>query len=800
MAQQIELTVNGKPYQVAVEPWTTLLEVLRDDVKLTRTKEGCSVGECGACAVIMDGKSVHSCLVLALEASGKEITTIEGMAKEAELYPLQEMFVDHAAIQATSYLPGARSRREVLSFCHICAGHCSIKVTVEDGKVIDIAPDMESGLSNELCPIKKGRLSIPEILVHPDRLKYPQRRVGARGEGKWERISWDEALNTIAEKLTELKDKFGPESVALGLGEPKGLEFAFGERFASAFGTPNVVTPGWSCGTPGNIAQAFTYGSGCVPDEEHRPALVVLWGNNIIHTTGGLRRETISSFLESGTKLVVIDPRKIDLAALADLWIRVRPGSDGILALGMLKVIIEEKLYDEDFVANWTVGFEQLQEHVKTFSLEDVASVTWVPKEQIEQAARLYAQTKPASIQWGNAIDQVANSFQTFRAISILRAITGNLNVPGGDAFLTPPPYTRPGRFFLLRQFPRKAEKAAGGEFKLAIQAAFIPPHALVKAILEEKPYPVKAALFMLSDPLISYPDADETYEALMKLDFTVVLEIFMTPTAAIADIVLPVATGMEHDEIGYWPGWYEEVRAHPKVVDPPGEAWPDTKIINELAKRLGLGEYFWEDDHEALNHWLEPSGLTFEDLKQRKTILPKREYKKHDFRTPSGKVEIYAKQLEEIGYSPMPLWQELSQLLESPKEYPLLLTNAKEDAYMLTGYKMIASLRNMKPEPLVEMNSETAEKAGLKDGDMVYIETKKGRIVQRLCLNPDLDPRVVLAGFGWWFPEEGESNLYGWRKANINVLIENQPPYDPTTGSAQLRGVPCRVYKAETE
>jgi anaerobic selenocysteine-containing dehydrogenase len=797
VAQQIQLTVNGKHHEFTVEPWTTLLEVLQEKLKLTRTKEGCSVGECGACAVVMDGKTVHSCLVLAIEASGKEIVTSEGLAKEAELYPLQEAFVDHAAIQCGNYRSGAGTRQEFLSFCHICAGHCSIKVTTEDGRVIDIAPDMESGLSNELCPIKKGRLSIPEILVHPDRLKYPLKRAGAKGENKWQRISWDEALDTIAERLSYFKEKYGPESVALGLGEPKGLEFAFAQRFACVFGTPNVVTPGWCCGTPGTLGCAFTVGAGCIPDEEHKPALILLWGNNIIHTTGGMRRETVASDLESGAKLVVIDPRRTDTASLADLWLRVRPGSDGALAMGLLKVIIEEKLYDEDFVENWTIGFEQLREHVKSFSLQDVEKVTWVPKEQIEQAARLYAQAKPATIQWGNAIDQVANSFQTFRVISTLMAITGNLDVPGGNVFLTPPPYTRPGRFFMLSKFPRKPEDTAGGEFKLAIRSAFIPSSALLKAILEEKPYPIKAGLFILTDPLISYPDSDETYKALMKLEFMVVSEIFMTPTAAIADIVLPAATGMEHDEIGYWPGWYEEVRAHPKVVDPPGEAWPDTKIINELAKRLGLKEYFWDDDSEAMNFWLQPSGLSFEDLKRRKTLLPKREYKAHDFRTPSGKVEIYSKQLEELGYSPMPLWQELSQLPEVPEEYPLLLTNAKEDAYMLTGYKMIASLRNMKPEPMAELNPITAEKAGLKDGDMVYIETKRGRIKQRLCLNPDLDPRVVVVAFGWWFPEEGPSDLYGWRKSNINVLVENRPPYDPTTGSAQLRGIPCRVYKA---
>jgi len=797
MELQIQLTINGKPYQLAVEPWQTLLEVIRDEVKITRTKEGCSVGKCGACTVIMDGKPVNSCLILAVDANGKEIVTVEGLAKEAELHPLQEAFVDHSAIKSRFYPLGMKPRQEFFNFCPICAGHCSIKVTVEEGKIVDVVPDMESGLPNELCPIKKGRLSIPEILAHPDRLKYPQKRAGARGEGKWVRISWDEALDTIAEKFSDFKEKFGPESVALGLGEPKGMEFAFGQRFATVFGTPNVVTPGWCCGVPFGLASAFTCGSNCVPDEESMPSLLVLWGCNLIHTISGIRRETVTSALESGTRLIVIDPRKIDLVSMADLWLKPRPGSDGALAMGILKVIIEEELYDQDFVANWTLGFDKLREHVRSYSLADVERATWVPRQQIEQAARLYAQVKPAAIQNGNALDQCINSFQTNRAISILRAITGNLNVPGGDIFLTPPPYTRPGRFFLLSKFPREAERAVGGEFKLAIRSAFIPAHSLVKAILEEKPYPVKAGLFMLTDPLLSYPNSEETYRALMKLDFMVVLEIFMTPTAAIADIVLPAATGLEHDTVGYWPGWYEGIRAYPKVVDPPGESWSDAKIINELAKRLGLKEYFWDDEEEALELMLQPCGLSFEDFKWKRALHPRREYKEHDFRTRSGKVEIYSKQLEELGYSPIPRWEELSQVVEPTEEYPLLLTNAKEDAYMLTGYKMIPSLRTMKAEPTVELNPETAEKAGLREGDWIYIETRTGRIAQKLSLNPELDPRVAFASFGWWFPEQGPANLYGWRKSNINMLVPNDPPYEPALGSVVLRGIPCRVCKA---
>jgi len=795
--QQIRLKVNGEAYTFDVFPWQTLLEVLRENLKLIKTKEGCGVGECGSCAVIMNKKAVNSCLVLAVEADGKDILTAEGIADDVEYHPFNEALIGQGSMRHSVEPPGSKSQQEFFTFCHVCPGHCSVKATLEDGKVVDIVPDRESGLPNELCPVKKGRFSIPEVLNHPDRLKYPQKRTGARGEGKWERISWDEALGTIAQKLLTLKETYGPESVAFGLGEPKGLEFAFAQRLASAFGTPNVVTPGWCCGIPSGMASTLTYGWNCVPDEEHPPRLMVLWAINNNHTSGGIRRETFERAVDNGAKLIVVDPRKIDMAWIADLWIRLRPGSDGALAMGLLKEIVEEKLYDKEFVDTWCIGFDALEEELKTFSMNEVEEVTWVPKERIREFARLYATTKPATIQWGNALDTSAVAFPGGKAVAILRALTGNLNVPGGEMFLTPAPFLRPGKFFLLSKFPREKDKAVGGEFKLAVRSAFVPPHAFVHSVLTGEPYRIKAGIFLLTNPILSYPNSKKTYDAFMHLEFTVVSELFMTPTAALADILLPAAWGMEHEELGYWPGWYEEIRAYPKLIDPPGEAWADTKWLNELAKRLGLGEHFWESDEEALDAMLAPSGFTYEDMKRKRVLHSKREYKKHDYRTPSGKVEIYSKNAADFGYSPLPYWKEVSNLPQLTNEYPLLMTNAKEDVYMLTGYKHVASLRNMKPEPIVEMHPETAKKMGLKEGQMAYIETNKGKIVQRLALDEELDPRIVVTSFGWWFPEE-RSTVFGWDKSNINILTRSEPPYDPGIGTVDLRGIPCKVYPAE--
>jgi anaerobic selenocysteine-containing dehydrogenase len=536
-------------------------------------------------------------------------------------------------------------------------------------------------------------------------------------------------------------------------------------------------------------------------DGKNYPRLIVLWGCNMIHTSGGMRRENFREALIQGTKLVVIDPKKIDIAKRADLWIRPRPGSDGALALGVLKVIIEDDLYDKDFVRQWTVGFDELAEEVRRFSLEEVARATWVPREQVQQFARMYAGTRPAAIQADNGLDGTVNQFQTQRAIAILRAITGNLNVPGGEVVLTAPSYTRIGHFLLLKELPRDREKALGKEFKWAVRDNYIPYQAIMKAIIEEKPYPIKAMFFILTNPLISYPNAREAYQALMKLEFMVVSEIFMTPTAAIADIVLPAATGAEHDALGYWPGWHKDIRAYPKLVDPPGECWSDAKMINELAKKVGLGQYFWNNEEEALDEMLKPSGFSYEEFKRQPRILKaKIEYKKMEegvLGTPSKKVEIYSKRLKEMGYNPIPRWEEAMQgIREISDEYPLLLTNGKEEAYVGSGYKHIAGLRKVKPDPIVEVHPETAQKYQLKEGDWIYIETRKGRIKQRLQIDSTLDPRVIIVSFGWWFPEES-SGLYGWEKSNINILTESGPPYDCITGGIQIKGIPCKIYKA---
>lgn len=706
--------------------------------------------------------------------------------------------------------------QEKYTFCPICTNHCAFKAIIKDGKVVDILGAGETGFPVNICSLQKGAAHVIGVLNAPDRLKHPLRRKGDRGEGKWEQISWDEALDTIAGKLLDIKDKYGPERVAVLLNEPKGMEYAFGQRFATAFGTPNVATPGCYCGVQTGSALRFTFGSQNIQARtEADPRVVIIWGANLAHTGGtftGIKRNAFNKAVAAGCKVVVIDPKNIEiwpekgmLASDADYWIRPRPNSDGLLAMGMIKVIIEEKLYDENYIKEWCTGFNELRDEMETFTLDDIERLTWVPRQQIREVARVYATNRPGIIGWGNALEGSSQAFQTCRAIAILRGICGNVNTPdGGEHEVESAPITPPGRFMFggplrerLKECPRSPERTIGGKFKLALRSMYVPTESFVKALLDEEPYLPKAALAILTNPVLSYPDTKKTYQAFMKLDFFVVSELFHTPTTAIADIVLPAATIHEHDTLGYWPAWYGCARAHPKLVDPPGEAWPDIKIVNELAKRVGLAKYFWDDEKEALDYMLEPAGISWEKFRDEIRYLEaKSKYNPHrvvGYQTPSGKVEISSSLLKDMGYSSIPKFKELVEPLsgkfELTEEYPLIMTDYKSEVFMLSGFRNIKELRRKSPPPTVFMNAETAKELGFEDGDWVCIETRQGKVEQRLMTDPKVHPKVVNTAFGWGGTEEFEA-------CNMNVLTDCNPPYDAQTGSVTIRGYPCRVSK----
>lgn len=693
----------------------------------------------------------------------------------------------------------------VKSTCSMCNRLCGVLIHLHEGRVIKVEGDPESPV-NMGCLCVKGYAAV-ELLYHPARLKFPMRRVGTKGEGRWQRISWDEALGEIAQAIKRAKESYGAESVVFAQGAPKGFG-PYLERLRNLIGTPNMITSAHVCSIPRRVAAWVTYGLslGTAPDQvgdlDYPPGCIVLWAVNteISDHPGYIRMERA---LSQGSKLIVIDPRKTNFAKKADIWLQPRPGTDLALALAMINVIVQERLYDESFVSNWTIGFDKLKNHVQDYILEWAEEITWVPARKIKEAIRMYAMTKPAIIRDGNGFEESINSVQTARAIAILRTITGNLGIPGGEVEWTEFPLGRMSEFILSDKLSEaQRNKMIGANFGLLplypVQIAL--PQLVTKAILEEKPYPVKVMGIHGSNPLVTWSNARQVYQALMKLDFTYVSDLVMTPTAELADIVLPASTYLEVNDVA---ARLPFIGIRQKVAQ-VGECWPDQKMINELGKRLGYEEYFWEDVEEALDIILKPAGITFAELKQIGGIKVGREYRKYErtgFNTPSGKAELYSTLFEKWGHDPLPTYHEPPETSHSApeltKDYPLILTSWHLYPYHHSDNRYLATLRGIEPEPIAELHPETARSLEVKNGDQVYIETKRGRIKQKVLITEAIDPKVVGVSYAWWFPEKGVESLHGWKESNINILTESEPPYNPQVGSTNLRGILCRVYKA---
>ncbi|MGC9975614.1 MAG: molybdopterin-dependent oxidoreductase, partial [Syntrophales bacterium] len=465
-------------------------------------------------------------------------------------------------------------------------GGCTLLVGVKDNKIVRVKGDPEGYLSKGyICP--KGAAS-PDRLTHPSRLRHPYKRAGKRGEGKWQEITWEEALREVAGNLLEIKGKYGAKAVAFGVGMPKGLEHFVLIRLANIFGSPNVIASQDVCHAPREITGIHTCGFYPVADFHYASKLAVLWGSNITSTNE--EGEINSLFIEQvkkGMEVIIVDPRRIDTVKMARMWLQIRPGTDNALALGFLNVIISEGLYEKGFVEEWTVGFADLAEHVKEFTPEKVSTITWVAPELIRDAARYYAKAKPAVIQWGNPIEHNIFTFDTTRALICLMAITGNLDVPGGNVEAKDPAIVGLGPFVRADLIPEKHRNMISAHHRVIPRLMTVAPAYFRKAVLEEIPYAVKGFYAMCCNPLLTYADSRQTYEALMKLDFLAVADVFMTPTAALADIVLPAATQFEFDDIGHLGIGHGYILARPKVVEPPEECWPDMKIMNELGKRI---------------------------------------------------------------------------------------------------------------------------------------------------------------------------------------------------------------------
>jgi anaerobic selenocysteine-containing dehydrogenase len=533
----------------------------------------------------------------------------------------------------------------------------------------------------------------------------------------------------------------------------------------------------------------------------------------------------ILDLMKRGSKTVVVDPVYTWVASKADVWLQLRPGTDSALALGLMHVIINEGLYDKEFVEKWTYGFDKLKERVQEYPPDKVSQITWVPKEKIVEAARLFARSKPASVQWGVPVDLAAEGAVVCNSVIHLWTITGNIDIPGGMAIARMaydvPPY--PMSQEAIEEYygdvmsPEQRAKRIGmaeypmtKEFHWRAQADMV-----LNAMLTDKPYPLKGAWIAGNNMLVSAANPRKYYEALNRLEFNVVVDLFMNPTAvALADIVLPAATMAERDGIR---AWWTPLNAMEKAIQVP-ECKPDEEICFELARRFNPN-LKWKSLYDLFNDFLKPSGLTYEELKEKGWVFPPpghptMPYRRHEkgllrkdgkpgFNTPTGKVELYSTHYERWGYDPLPFYAEphLSPYSrpDLAKEYPLILSTGRRSVlYFHAEHRNIKALRELEPDPTIEIHPTTAQSLGIQDGDWVWVESPNGKCKRKARWFTGLDPRVVQASHGWWLPEKKAEDWFGVWEVGINQLIPDGTQAKCGFGGGQYKSILCKIYKAD--
>lgn len=702
---------------------------------------------------------------------------------------------------------GAGATTVLKSTCRMCHGGCSALIHVQDGRIVEIVGDPEGPLNRgRLCPM--GAASV-QLVHHPARLTHPLIRAGERGEGRWRQASWDEAYDVVCDNIRAIWTEYGREGIALGTGTGR-HHCNFVPRFANQLGTPNWCEPGTAqCFFPRVNTMHLTYGAFAWSDYrgERMPGVLLFWGHNpLTSSPDGELGFQVRDALATSPRTIVVDPRRTLLAKRADVHLQLRPATDDALALAMLNVIVEDESYDKAFVERWTYGFDRLAEHVRRFTPEWAEPITWVPAERIRAAARLWVEAQPGAVEWGCAIEHTPSSIQTVRAISLLPALTGNIDTPGGWCFgmraLTPFPFLRE-----LLPEEQKRKRLGADEFRVLGGDGSLIPSAHIPAVFESmrtgNPYWTKGLLVFGGNPLATYADTRLVYESLQKLDFLLVADLFMTPTAELADVVLPAASWPEVNQIVAFPYFGEDVALAQQQAEQIGECKQDEVIITELARRLGL-PHADEDPVDVFDQQLARLGVTFEELAADGPIKLPMRYRKFEekgFKTPTGKIELYSTRLEALGYDPLPTYSEPPESpLSTPElaeEFPyVLITGARTPVFFHSEGRQLPRLRKARPDPQVEIHPETASRHGIEQGDWVVISSPRGSIRQRALVTEDIDPRVIHCQHAWWFPEREDGWEHGVFESNANVLTSQAPPYDPAMGTYQLRGLLCAIEK----
>ena len=701
----------------------------------------------------------------------------------------------------TNYTLEGKSMSEkiIKSACRACHGGCGVLVTVKDNKVVKIDGDPDSPINRGILCIKGKKYHT--ITHHPERLTQPLKKEN----GEFVPVSWDQALDEIAERFLKNKQMYGPESMAIGYGTSREND-PYVYRFANLYGTPNVLTAGHMCYAPRVTLGIAMTGSHNLVDYEGEPACVIVWGANpLVSNPDEYKGFDLARTIQKKAKIICIDPRRSTVAKNASQWLRIKPGTDGALAWGMANVIIDRGMYDETFVTKYSHGWKEFCERAKQYPLSWAADKTGLSEAEIIKVAETYATIKPAAIHWGVSLEQTKNCTNTIRLLISLMAMTGNLDRPGGNVLF--PKTTVLGFKHLTavnRLTTEQNKKRLGGDrFRLSNRLMVLNPKMVWDAILKEKPYPVKSLYLISTNPLITRANAREVKAALEKVDTLVVQDFFLTPTAKEADYVLPASTWLEHDYIGDMWKRHGRVVLRQKCVQ-VGEARSDYDILNDLGKRCTDPSQWWPTMKDSLNEILAPTGFSWEDFVKRGYIESERRFKKYQFegfRTQTRKFEFFSTVMGDLGYDPLPGYVDPPETPwsnpELAKQYPFqLITGARIKSFFHSENRQPGPLRNHHPDPLVEIHPVKAKEKGIVSGDWVKISSLRGSVKMRADVTDRVPENVVSANHGWWFPENKKD--LGWDQSNINILTDNDPDTcDQAFGATNLRTMLCNIEKA---
>jgi anaerobic selenocysteine-containing dehydrogenase len=790
--------------------------------------------------------------------------------------------------------------KQVSSFCALCVSRCGARATLEDGRFTKLEADPTHPTGQALCI--KGKVA-PEIVYSPDRLLYPLKRTRPKGDADpgWQQISWDEALDTVAQKMNELAAQHGPETVAFSNASPSTSamsdSIAWVQRLRHAFGSPNQSGSMELCGWGRYLANIYSFGAGlpadCMPDLENA-GCILYWGYN--PTVSRIAHATATRLAQKrGAKLIVVDPRYAGLARQADEWLQIRPGCDGALALSLAQVMIDRGWYDEAFVRNWTNGpllvrddnglflrsrdinttgnadsfvawdqstgqpatcdpdsignfadtaslalfgsfyvetiagpvtcrpaFQHMTDLCNRYGPSEIERITGIPAEQVESSAKLLWDSRPVAYMAWSGLEQQSNATQVARAIGLLYALTGDFDTKGGNVqFPVAPSADILGNEFLSAE--QRGKTLGLSERPLGLgRYDHITSSDIYRAALEQQPYAVHGLVSFGSNLLVAHADGQTGRKALSALDFHVHVDLFMNPTAELADIVLPATSPFESEglKIGFEISETacSLIQLRQRLVEPQGESRSDIDIIFDLACRLGLGEHFWEGDIDAAyRHQLAPSGVTLEalrdnpagirvplDIRYRK-YADAAEQGSRGFDTPSGKVEFYSETLAKHGYPPLPDYEKPLVSHDAhphlKENFPLILTCTKDSLYCESQHRGLPSLRRRAPEPQVDLHPTAAAERNIDAGDWVSIKTPNGQVRARARFDKFLDPQVVCGQHGWWqaCPEIDAPgyDAFGPESANFNLVIGHDA-IDPISGSVPMRAYVCEVIRLE--